>query len=596
MGAGLLLAGAVMPCTGWGAEPDWFRETGGGWKSKASALDSELLVSVDGRVINPVKSKQPSGNTSATPENASGESAIKSTVNNIAVSHETQLDSKRNALRILDVLTNNDSKERSVRVEFRTQMRSNNKLKYNGFIADGGEVLENGNSVPEQTHAIILLAELPDSPALPLFVWGDRDAAWPVSIHEVTSSVSLGYEGVIKPGEKVALVHWVATAGLDKAIKLERTFDLFLKDGKLVDPMIPEDVRPYVVNFKPDSLIQNEAPPVIARKNLRLVALDRLCEKLSLKREDKDILWLSKDEVFKGTVATEKLSFSMGDRAWEIDWKDVAAIRGGGGRGTEHRLFLRNGSVWDGRVKFSEAKLLGDIGTMTLNAEALVLLVCRRQPDDGRPVDGEHGIVQTLNGRHFWVNTNEVFATKLVSRFGVLSLEAVDVWLVKRKTELPFDHTVTLMDGSRIQGVLADSLLKVEVPEMGPQSFSFSELARWGKRQACMQDMEAADEEKTKAATPTRYCWLRDGSFLVGTLTEASVVIRTRQEDITLKSQEIARLAPVESDSGLMTVELHNGTKIKGRLLQGSVSWQLGKQVVNLPVGLITELVRKDKP
>lgn len=593
-----MLAGALMPCQGLAAEPDWYVEEGAGWRSRATALDASLLVSVDGRQINPIKSSSQSGKSSSTPANpdpGSEGSVIKTTVNNIAVSHEAKLDSKRNALRILDVLTNNDSKEKHVRVEFRTVMRSHNQLKFNGFLCDGGEVIESGNPAPDKTHAIVLLAELPGTPAVPLFVWGDRDAAWPVTLSEVGSSLRLVYEGDIKPGEKVALVHWVATAGLDKAIKLERTFDLFLKDGKLIDPMLDAEILPHVVNFKPGSLIQSE-PPAVVPESTRLIVLDKLCEKLGIKREDKDILWMSKDEMFKGVAEFEKLSFGMGDRVWEIDGKNVAAIRGGGGRGRDHRLYLRDGSVWDGRVKFTQARLTGDIGTMTLDGDALELLLSSAEPVDGRPAEGAQGFVQTLNGRQFWIKSGKVLPASLITSFGGIALDGSDIWLTQRRMEPPYHQTVTLIDGSRINGVLSENQITLDVLGLGEQSLSISELSRWGTMDAWRHEVATGTAKEAKAEPPTRYCWLRDGSFLVGTLTGAPLLLHTNHEDVAIKSEEIARVAALDGDSLLVTVELLNGSKLKGRFLQDSLPWQLGKQAIALPVGLITELVRKDKP
>jgi hypothetical protein len=503
------------------------------------------------------------------------------------------LDNKRNALRILTVLTNNDSKERRVRVEFRTQMRSNSQVKYNGFICNDGEVLENGNSVPEKTHAIILLSELPNNPAVPFFLWGDRDAPWPISIREVGSSVRLSYEGVIKAGEKVALVHWLATAGLDKSVKLERTFDLFLKDGKLLDPLLDDDILPFVVNFKPENLIKGGAPEP-APVTTTLVALDKLCEKLGVKRGDQDILWMNKEELFPGTVQTEKLTFSAGDLTREMDWKDVAAVRGGGGRGREHRLYLRDGSIWDGRVKFSAAKLTGDIGTLTLDGDALELLLGKRQPDDGRIPGDARGFLQTLNGRHYWINDSAAFKTKLISLFGELSVDATEFWMGQRKMEPPYQQTLTLMNGSRINGVLMESMFTTDIQGLGRKSLPVAELSRWGTTQAWIAETGSAKAES--AEPPSRYCWLRDGSFLVGTLTDAPLLLRTQNEEVSLKSHEIARIAPLGNDSLQVSVEMLNGAKWKGWLVQDSLLWQLGKQVVSLPVGLVTELVRKEKP
>ena len=98
----------------------------------------------------------------------------------------------------------------------------------------------------DDTVAAVVLAEQQGTTAVPFVLWGQRDAKWPVSISDISSSLRLSYEGVIPRGGKVALLHWIATAGLDKSVKLERTVDQFWRDGKLVNAMVPAEIVPLV--------------------------------------------------------------------------------------------------------------------------------------------------------------------------------------------------------------------------------------------------------------------------------------------------------------------------------------------------------------
>ena len=590
-------------------EPDWTLKDGA-WKSAALKLGPLMDIRVDGRTFIAIPSKSGDGKM-APKENLPPDTLLATFEGKpISVRREMTLDRKRNAIRILDVLSNADTQERQVRVDLSTSLSSGGGVKFNGVLAASGESREYGNGVPDDTVAAVVLAEQQGTTAVPFFLWGQRDAKWPVSISDISSSLRLSYEGVIPRGGKVALLHWIATAGLEKTVKLERTVDRFWKDGKLVNAMVPVEIAPLVVNFNPAAFEPDAKPADAAASAGRLVALDGLCGKLGVKRGASDLLWLGKDEQFTGDTMAEKVSINTGSKEIVCKLADIAAIRGGAGRGREHRLYLRDGSVLVGRVTITGGKLSGAVGSMTLSADALDLLVQRTQPQDGRIPPGAKGFMQTQRGELRWLAA-ELPDVEFVAVFGRVRLPSTLLWQVQRKTEAPFSLTATLTDGSRIFGVLAEPLVKLDLLGQGPVSLPVAEVVRWGAMEVFAKEAAAgsvsATESPGKKDPLDRYCWLRDGSLLAGTLTGAPVRMRLRggasrdnptpggkpPGGIAFNAEQIQRLT---LDAGTMNeglVELRSGEKLRGELLDEILAWKLGSQTVQLPVGQVSEVVRK---
>lgn len=585
-------------------EPDWTLKDGT-WKSAALKLGPLMDIRVDGRSFIAIPNKGGDGKTAAE-KNLPPDTLLATFEGKpISVRREMTLDRKRNAIRVLDVLSNADTQERQVQVDFSTSLSSGGSVKFNGVLAANGETREYGNGVPDDTVAAVVLAEQQGTTAVPFFLWGQRDAKWPVSLSDISSSLRLRYEGVIPRGGRVALVHWIATAGLDKAVKLERTVDQFWRDGKLVNAMVPAEIAPLVVNFHAAALEPDAKPADAVPSQGRLVALEAVCGKVGVKRGAGDLLWLGKDEQFTGQVTAGKVSIDTGSRVMDCQLADIAAIRGGAGRGREHRLYLRDGSVLAGRVAITGGSLSGAVGTVVLDAEALDLLVLRMQPQDGRIPPGAKGFIQTQRGEVRWLAT-ELPDVDFLAVFGRVKLPSALLWQVQRKTEAPFSLTATLTDGSRIFGVLAEPVVKLDLLGQGPVSLPVAEVVRWGALEVFAKEAAAGSEPAAdspgKRDPLARYCWVRDGSLLAGTLTGAPVRMRLKggaaagsstAGGLALKTEQIQRLTIDAGSMNEASVELTSGEKLRGELLDETLSWKLGSQTVQLPVGLVSEVVGK---
>ena len=594
-------------------DAEWTVRDSTGFRSRNIPLGALFQMRLDGRSLSPTwSSDRKSGQDSTERPQLDPKTDFAAEYKNkpISVVREMRVDPKRRAVRIIDIFTNTESQERNLRVEYTTSLSERGGMKFGGILNQAGESREYGNGVPDDTVAALIFAERQDSQALPFFVWGQSDARWPVNIQDAGSSVTLSYEGVIPAGGKVALLHWVAVAGLDKSVKLERTSDLFWKDGRLVDPMVSAEVAPLVVNFTTDSLKVTSSPlSNLAQAAGRLVSLEELCGKLSVVREDKDMLWMSKDEQFRGTVSGTMVQVRNDDRTRDVPLTGIAAIRGGGGRGREHRVYMRDGSVLTGRAILAQCRLAGDLGELTLDADSLELLLLHIAPEDGKVPPGAAAFVQLKNGALHWLGRQDGVGLDLVTVFGSLPVSLNELWSMERRTEPPFNLIATLADGSRIHGVARQSTLTLPVLgadlKLAPMQMRTAEMVRLGSAELLTKEMalpSAAIQtpatnstgRKPKDEPPARYCWLRDGSLLVGTLNNAPIKVRAGGNEMDLKPEDIARMTIDAASTNQASIQLRSGAKMQGELLSESLGWQFSSRQVSLPAGWIMELVRKD--
>jgi hypothetical protein len=595
-------------------EPEWTVRDSTGFRSRSIPMGALFQMRIDGRSVSPSWSsdrKDGKGDTQRPQLDPKTDFAAEYKNKPFTVMREMRVDPRRRAVRILDVFTNTESQERNLRVEYATSLSERGGMKFGGILNQAGESREYGNGVPDDTVAALIFAERQDSQALPVFVWGQSGARWPVNIQDAGSSVSLNYEGVVPAGGKVVLLHWVAVAGLDKSVKLDRTSDLFWKDGHLVDPMISAEVAPLLVNFTPDAVkVTAASSTTLAQAAGRLVSLEELCGKLSVVREDKDMLWMSKDEQFRGTVSGTTVQVRNADRMLDVPLAGIAAIRGGGGRGREHRVYLRDGTVLTGRATLSQCRLAGDLGELTLDADSIELLLLHIAPEDGKAPSGAAAFVQLKNGALHWLGQQDGVGLDLVTVFGSLPVSLNELWSVERRAEPPFNLIVTLADGSRIHGVARQATLTLPVLaadlKILPTQVRASEIVRLGSADLLTREMappsgaslpSPADSTggKPKNEPPARYCWLRDGSLLVGVLTNAPIKVRASGNEMELKSEEIERMTIDTASANQASIQLRSGAKIQGELLSESLGWQFTSRQISLPAGWITELVRKDE-
>ncbi|WP_265593016.1 hypothetical protein [Verrucomicrobium sp. BvORR034] len=592
------------------SEQDWNLEGGTVWKSKTLSVGRFFQMGINGQstpyrtAMDAVEKAAKSGGNADSEAPADGrQSQMGFEVRPFKVDRLVRRDDKRNALLVIDTISNTQGQENNLQLDYSTPVGSQGGVRFSGTLSQSGEMRDLGNGMPDGTWSAIVMAEKQGTPAVPLFIWGQPDAPWRAVLQDSGSTLRLRYEGVVPANGKVAFLHWVGTAGLDPKVKLERTFDLFIKDGKLLEPGVSAEVAALVVNFKPTSLgatTTEGGAPTFPRAG-RLLALDALTGKLDIKRTDKGLLWMSKDEQIPGDISVVKVVLNLASGEKEVPPANIAALRGGAGRGRDHRLYLRDGTVLTGRVRLIKGALKGDLGELALDADAMELLTWPVSTEDGRVPESAAEFVQYMDGSVRWLAKGAPVAMDLVASFGKLKISSEELWTLGRRTDPPYCMVATLTDGSRIQGVVGGGAIRREVVGDGPSDIALPQVVRWGAVEAALKEMAGGPEPKESAKPTTgdalnQYCWMRDGSLLVGILQEDETLrVRTSTGVLTLKPDAVARVFWDFGTGGEAALELGNGTKVRGEILNENLTWKLDKQTVSLPVGLITEIVRKAK-
>lgn len=583
-------------------EPEWRLEGGHSWKPRTLALGRLFQIGINGQstpfrlAMDELEKGTGAGATSSGPGNLVFE------VKPFKVERTIHHDERRKALVVLDIFINTQGQESRLQVDYATPVGGQGGVRFTGTLSQHGERRDVGQGVPDGTWAAVILAEKGNEKAVPFFIWGQPDAPWRAVVQDVGATLRLRYEGGVPAHGKVALLHYVGAAEGEGLEDRGKVFERFVRDGKLIEPGIGDDRAALVVNFRADTLGVTAGGGAASRSG-RLVALEALASRLGVQRGSKATLWMSKEENISGDLAVGKVWVRRDGQERELPVESIAALRGGAGKGREHRLYLRDGSVLPGEVRLELAKMKTDLGELALAADSLDALFWPVVPGEGQvpPEAAEH--VQLLDGSRHWIKGSGADPRPFIASFGTFGVTMEELWLVARRVEPPHCMVVTLTDGSRIQGVFVEeSFQAVLVGEEAPRTIPFAKVEKWGAVEAALREMAAAPDPKEppKGAGGEglgRYCWMRDGSLLVGTLRDGEVVrCQTSTGLLELPVENLARLYWDAASAPEASLELVNGSRVRGEILNEFFDWQLAKQVVRLPAGLIAEIVRKPKP
>ena len=574
------------------ARPEWFIQDGE-WRARSLGVRPLFQINVDGRSFIPVPNSRRASSVPAS-DQAAGPNEIVATFDGkpVSVNRVMKFDPTRNAIRVLDILSNSSDQDREVRVSYYTSFSGNGSVRLNGGVFPGGETREYGQGVPDNASGAIVLAERSGSDAVPLILWGQRDAKWAPSISDFGSSLKLDYQGTVPRAGKVALLHWIAVAGLERGVKLEQSFDRFFKSDRLIEPLVPSDAVQLVANFKPEAFQATTKPGGVVAPAGRLVVLEALCKRLGITRIAKDSVWVSKESAFDGDFTAKKIAVESRGKSVEFPVDSVAALRGGAGRGRPHLVFLRDGTVIPGKVVLDGARLDGELGSIGINADALELLVMRGSENDGRRPEHATAFAQRQGGEFRWLSKAGDGPVEVLTAFGQIRIPSGDLKLVERRREAPFDLQISLKDGSRFRGVWLQKDVKLTLPDGTPDVVPVAELERWGDANAAAGDQEPDGESKEKGA-PRSYVTLKDGSVLAGNPADKELRVLRGADEVKINPADVRK---IKFDGDVASLELAGDRKLRGTFKDATVAWQSGAGRVNIATSLLTEWVQDGGP
>ena len=502
-------------------------------------------------------------------------------------------DGERGGMRFLDVLKNTSQQPRAIRVRCDNEMDVPNSDYFQGATTDRGEIISGENSnLPEETAGVMLHFSPDFSPALPFFLFGRPREPWISERRQEGYQLRLEYSGTLDPGKRAIFVHWVAGRGTKEKGKPEKAFEKFISAGHLVDPGVPKDWVPDVINFSKDAF--ESASPTAPASGVKLVKLDQLCRRLGTVRDDKDHLVLDRDSKIEGELKAAKLTLNRNGFPIPIPVENIAAISGGAGKGREHRVFLRDGSVLAGRVSLEGARFISKgVGEVALNVDSLDQLVLRTSLfGDGKLDDVVAGVAKTNRGEVLYLSSLPAKPLPGRTSVGVIEIPWSDITSIRERSNPDPCFVLSLKDGSRVICLpgFQDTAFRLS---NGEDWQAATEMNGYTASAADLEALLAPEKEEDKPAGG--WCEMTRGTVWAGHAAEGELQIEaaagvTRFKSSELKSVGRAIIAPVAGAGVVFDIELTTGLKLRGRFVSPVLRWQRGDQVLELPWSQILEL------
>ncbi len=317
----------------------------------------------------------------------------------LRVTRDLWFDRARAGVRVVDVFENTGARRETFRIELKTAYQN----PWQDLHGSEGRILggKPGAGLGARDFGLVVKFSAAEGRHDTLIITSsERDAMPPmVSYSSNLRELTLSHDLEIEPGQKAALLHWVAQRNLQSPGDAEGALRPFYHRRQLANPGLPEDLDSGLVrNFDAQSF---PAPGVTPHDLEALVSLNRVTEALGIDRRGDDLLWISAENQLAGTVngkASLRVKTQWGERETAIT--AVAAIQGGAGLGRTPRVFLRDGRVWAGEVVASDLtmKIAEGWEVEELRPAELSLLLLRVGENDGRPPEGTGLFVELRGG------------------------------------------------------------------------------------------------------------------------------------------------------------------------------------------------------
>lgn len=479
-----------------------------------------------------------------------------------------------------------------------------------GANARGVDVRQAG--LPGDASGLSAVARKPGS--IPSFHWvvaGQEVPGGDASAERPEVSLSEGRELLVRfrvkaePGERVSLVHWAfqRPSGLQGGEDdFGGVFDPFVRRGHLIG-FAPPAGAPIgrVVNFLPSELSDEG---FVAPEAGALVVVRELEKRLGVRRLDQDILWVSGEAQLSGKAEGSAIRLTGARGAMEIPFASVAAIEGGGGRGRQHRLMLRDGRVFVGRIAMDHLKITGQRGWGLEPAiDQIEWILFRLDPGDGRPPVGVERWVALHSGEVLPLVSGSGELVPLQTAWGPVELPLESISSVRYLKEPSPRYRVDLEDGTRWTGFLGDRELAarlsggepfttdadgIGVPLPSIASLWKAGGAPSGEPTGDLVEVLAFDELDPPLPGDRSFCLLMGGNVLAAELADESLHVVTGTAVTELAPAEILEIArdPADLDelNPLFEIRLRGGDQLRGRLREVFVTLETTRRQWTVPV------------
>ncbi|CAN5353418.1 hypothetical protein BH23VER1_BH23VER1_08090 [soil metagenome] len=281
--------------------------------------------------------------------------------------------------------------------------------------------------------------------------------------------LSVTYEVEIAPGQTVTLLHWIVQRMAGWSGDPGGAIEPFYRKRRLMAALVPEDLVETLANFPPGAADDGgfSAPSADA-----LTAVRQLEERLGVQRADKETLWVSGQSQLDGQASGGSIRFTPasvgGGIPLGIDVGDVAALLGGGGRGRQHRLYLRDGTVITGAAEVEGLEISGEQGwRIGIDAGRLEALFFRLNERDGVPPEGATLYVELHSGDVVAAALPGEATLPFLTPWATFEIPVGEIRGLRYVTVPTPRYRLALRDGTRLTGFLGDADLEARTARFG---------------------------------------------------------------------------------------------------------------------------------
>lgn len=283
----------------------------------------------------------------------------------------------------------------------------------------------------------------------------------------------------LPPGRSVSVLTTVGQrrwAAAPSAQEIEKEVKPFLQ-ARWAQGLPPEVVG-TLLNFQANAQVGLDEPePVLGE----LLALARALE---VERGTAAHLAFAETAPLEGSVAgtVVRVRTRYGDR--EIPLADVAALRGGAGRGRTPRLYLRNGEILVGDVEAPGLVLHASSGLeLALAPAAVDTLFLPAADGDGEPPAGAGAFVTLLDGSRLGLKEARRAELQAMTPWGLLAVPGPEVVRLVHAPDPAPGMWAALADGSRFPYLPGGEAVQLETLAFGPLEVPASRIAAWSVTQ-----------------------------------------------------------------------------------------------------------------
>jgi hypothetical protein len=509
---------------------------------------------------------------------------LQGTVDKIEVERDVLFDADRGGVRYLESFKNPGDETTVVAIELRSRFRYH----WQHILSAQGRDFDGKLGVRDAGLYVKMSEDAQHQGAL-FLVSGERSAHMPGIETSDTTALTIKFTLSIPAGETRSLVHWVAVRRLTDTADIKEVARDFYRQRLLTDAQIPRDAMERIVNFDLDSDGLGDEEPHDERL---LVALNELKERLNVIRTGSDVMWVSRDSQLTGVLTGDPLTVRSRFGEVTVALEDIAAIQGGGGRGRQEKLFLRDGSVVVVDSANGSLSLKGADGwELELDLPQVEYIFARIGKEDGRVVSGTDTFVQFHDGSVCGVAASkEGGPSRFVTPWGPLEIPRQEIVSMTYMNTPSPRHRLLLKDGSRLTVFPVSGAVTVKSPRFGAIDISAGEIAGlWTAEGEVLEIPEDAEIiEEIPEGREGAVCLLTGNNLVSGRLADSTLNVVSGTTVTPLETREILTMTrSYDNDSEILPVfeiELRQGDVLLGTLRDDTVTVESKHASWSVPV------------